>query len=145
MAALVGASFVAVSAYYMHRKTLTQLLEFAKTVERERERDDSSDGGGSSPQNLKKSRSHGQRKGSNGHYNKRGSASLPDVTAISGGGIDGEEKRNGQVLYVEGIPAGLPRLHTLLEGMIMPDFSPESIFKARLEFDSSDNLIYNNP
>ncbi|KAH8505955.1 hypothetical protein H0E87_012969 [Populus deltoides] len=116
MAALVGASFVAVSAYYMHRKTLTQLLEFAKTVERERERDDSSDGGGSSPQNLKKSRSHGQRKGSNGHYNKRGSASLPDVTAISGGGIDGEEKRNGQVLYVEGIPAGLPRLHTLLEG-----------------------------
>ncbi|KAI5584571.1 hypothetical protein POPTR_006G102000v4 [Populus trichocarpa] len=116
MAALVGASFVAVSAYYMHRKTLTQLLEFAKTVERERERDDNSDGGGSSPQNLKKSRSHGRRKGSNGHYNKRGSASLPDVTAISGGGIDGEEKRNGQVLYVEGIPAGLPRLHTLLEG-----------------------------
>ncbi|KAJ6913313.1 myoadenylate deaminase [Populus alba x Populus x berolinensis] len=116
MAALVGASFVAVSAYYMHRKTLTQLLEFAKTVERERERDDNSDGGGSSPQNLKKRRSQGRRKGSNGHYNKRGSASLPDVTAISGGGIDGEEKRNGQVLYVEGIPAGLPRLHTLLEG-----------------------------
>ncbi|KAL3585781.1 hypothetical protein D5086_012648 [Populus alba] len=116
MAALVGASFVAVSAYYMHRKTLTQLLEFAKTVERERERDDNSDGGGSSPQNLKKRRSQGRRKGSNGHYNKRGSASLPDVTAISSGGIDGEEKRNGQVLYVEGIPAGLPRLHTLLEG-----------------------------
>ncbi|XP_011019090.1 PREDICTED: AMP deaminase-like isoform X2 [Populus euphratica] len=116
MAALVGASFVAVSAYYMHRKTLTQLLEFAKTVERERERDDNSDGGGSSPQNLKKRRSHGRRKGSNGHYNKRGSASLPDVTAISGGGIDGEEKRNGQVLHVEGIPAGLPRLHSLLEG-----------------------------
>ncbi|XP_061963749.1 AMP deaminase-like isoform X2 [Populus nigra] len=116
MAALVGASFVAVSAYYMHRKTLTQLLEFAKTVERERERDDNSDGGGSSPQNLKKRRSHGRRKGSNGHYDTRGSASLPDVTAISGGGIDGEEKRNGQVLYVEGIPAGLPRLHTLLEG-----------------------------
>ncbi|THF95627.1 hypothetical protein TEA_015237 [Camellia sinensis var. sinensis] len=35
MAALVGASFVAVSAYYMHRKTLNQLLEFAKSVERE--------------------------------------------------------------------------------------------------------------
>jgi AMP deaminase len=31
---------VAVSAYFMHRKTLTQLLEFAKTVERERERED---------------------------------------------------------------------------------------------------------
>ncbi|XP_071738478.1 probable AMP deaminase [Rutidosis leptorrhynchoides] len=37
MAALFGASFVAVSAYYMHRKTLNQLLEFAKTVEKERE------------------------------------------------------------------------------------------------------------
>ncbi|KAJ6778113.1 AMP DEAMINASE [Salix koriyanagi] len=121
MAALVGASFVAVSAYYMHRKTLNQLLEFAKTVERERERDDDSDGGGgvgvgSSPQHWKKRRSHGRRKGSNGYYNKRGSASLPDVTAISGGGIDGEEKRNGQVVYVGGIPAGLPRLHNLPEG-----------------------------
>uniref|UniRef100_A0A6N2KLA0 AMP deaminase n=2 Tax=Salix viminalis TaxID=40686 RepID=A0A6N2KLA0_SALVM len=121
MAALVGASFVAVSAYYMHRKTLNQLLEFAKTVERERERDDGSDGGGgvgggSSPQHWKKRRSHGRRKGSNGYYNKRGSASLPDVTAISGGGIDGEEKRNGQVVYVGGIPAGLPRLHNLPEG-----------------------------
>ncbi|KAG5253389.1 AMP deaminase [Salix suchowensis] len=121
MAALVGASFVAVSAYYMHRKTLNQLLEFAKTVERERERDEDSDGGGgvgvgSSPQHWKKRRSHGRRKGSNGYYNKRGSASLPDVTAISGGGIDGEEKRNGQVVYVGGIPAGLPRLHNLPEG-----------------------------
>lgn len=35
MAALVGASFVAVSAYYMHRKTLDQLLEFAKTFEKD--------------------------------------------------------------------------------------------------------------
>ena len=35
MAALVGASFVAVSAYYMHRKTLNQLLEFAKTLEKD--------------------------------------------------------------------------------------------------------------
>ncbi|CAK7343874.1 unnamed protein product [Dovyalis caffra] len=117
MAALVGASCVAVSAYYMHRKTLTQLLEFAKTVEREREREDDSDGGGgSSPQHLKKRRSHGRREGSKGYYNKRGSASLPDVTAISGGGIDGEEKRNGQVVYVEGIPTGLPRLQTLPKG-----------------------------
>ncbi|KAL6987638.1 AMP deaminase [Sarracenia purpurea var. burkii] len=39
MAALVGASFVAVSAYYMHRKTLNQLLEFTKAMERERERE----------------------------------------------------------------------------------------------------------
>ncbi|XP_057415177.1 AMP deaminase-like isoform X2 [Lotus japonicus] len=39
---------------------------------------------------------------------------LPDVTTIDGG-LDGEEKRNG-LMHVEGIPAGLPRLHTLREG-----------------------------
>ncbi|KAL6142297.1 hypothetical protein ACLB2K_060580 [Fragaria x ananassa] len=106
MAALVGASLVAVSAYYMHRKTLTQLLEFAKTVEREREREENSDGGGAdSPQQMRKRR--GQRRKGGGYY-RRGSGSLPDVTAISGG-VDG----NGMV---DGIPAGLPRLHTLPEG-----------------------------
>ncbi|KAL6138898.1 hypothetical protein ACLB2K_064177 [Fragaria x ananassa] len=106
MAALVGASLVAVSAYYMHRKTLTQLLEFAKTVEREREREENSDGGGAdSPQQMRKRR--GQRRKSGGYY-RRGSGSLPDVTAISGG-VDG----NGMV---DGIPAGLPRLHTHPEG-----------------------------
>lgn len=124
MAALLGASLVAVSAYYMHRKTLTQLLEFAKTVERERERERDDNSDGDSPQHLKKRRSHGRRKG-NGYY-RRGSASLPDVSAISGGGggVDGMEKRNGP-LHVDGIPPGLPRLHTLPEGMDMSDLSPE--------------------
>lgn len=116
MAALVGASFVAVSAYYMHRKTLSQLLEFAKAVERDREREEEEDepGRGDSPQHYKKyaekRRNHGRRK-SNGYY-RRVSASLPDVTVISGG-PDGEEKRNGSL---DLIPAGLPRLHTLPEG-----------------------------
>ncbi|CAK9172025.1 unnamed protein product, partial [Ilex paraguariensis] len=116
MAALVGASFVAVSAYYMHRKTLNQLLEFAKTMERERERDDAA-AEDDSPQHFKKGvaaaekrRNHSRRK-ANGYY-KRASASLPDVTAIS---ADVEERRNGPV-HVDGIPAGLPRLHTLPEG-----------------------------
>ncbi|XP_038882173.1 AMP deaminase [Benincasa hispida] len=111
MAALIGASVVAVSAYYMHRKTLTQLLEFAKTVERERERDDSLEV--ESPRHSKKQRGNHVRRKGNG-YNRRGSSSLPDVTAISGG-ADGDEKRNGQVL-LDVIPAGLPRLHTLPEG-----------------------------
>lgn len=125
MAALVGASVVAVSAYYMHRKTLNQLLEFAKTIERERERDDLvEDGGvgGDSPPHSKryagveKRRSHSRRKGS-GYY-RRGSASLPDVTAISSAMTDvvSEEKRNVPV-RVDSIPAGLPRLHALPEGM----------------------------
>lgn len=112
MAALVGASFVAVSAYYMHRKTLNQLLEFAKTIERERE-----DFEDDSPQHLKKyaaadkRRNHARRKGSNGYY-RRASTSLPDVTTISGAG-----DTNGH-LHVDGIPLGLPRLHTLPEGTI---------------------------
>lgn len=122
MAALIGASVVAVSAYYMHRKTLTQLLEFAKTVdrerEREREREDSLEV--ESPRHSKKQRNHVRRKGSG--YNRRASASLPDVTSISVG-IDGEEKRNGLVL-LDVIPAGLPRLHTLREGMDSIDFLP---------------------
>lgn len=113
MAALVGASVVAVSAYYMHRKTLNQLLEFAKTMERDRE--DAEEDGADSPQLLKKygslerRRSYARRKG-NGYY-RRASASLPDVTVISGSaGVE-----------VDSIPVGLPRLHTLPEGMHTSD------------------------
>ncbi|KAL4606266.1 hypothetical protein ACB092_09G089900 [Castanea dentata] len=128
MAALVGASVVAVSAYYMHRKTLTQLLEFAKTVERDR--DDNSDlDSPQATQHLKKRRSHARRKVNGYGYYRRGSASFPDVTAISGGpgrgggggggggtGIDGEDRRSNGPIHVDGIPVGLPRLHTLPEG-----------------------------
>ncbi|XP_024962270.1 AMP deaminase-like isoform X2 [Cynara cardunculus var. scolymus] len=110
MAALVGASFVAVSAYYMHRKTLNQLLEFAKTVEKERE-----EGEDDLLQHYRKSvhpsvekplqrRNQGGRR--NGFY-RRASSSLPDVTSISGGGGAHDE---------DAIPPGLPRLHTLPEG-----------------------------
>ncbi|XP_048319667.2 AMP deaminase isoform X2 [Ziziphus jujuba] len=139
MAALVGASFVAVSAYYMHRKTLTQLLEFAKTVERERDdiNKNNSDGA-DTPQHLKKRRSYARRKGN--EYYRRGSASLPDVTVISGG-IDGDERRNGQVV-LDGIPPGLPRLHTLPEGstkrtgnLIRPT-SPKSPVASASAFES---------
>ncbi|KAF5940980.1 hypothetical protein HYC85_022147 [Camellia sinensis] len=117
MAALVGASFVAVSAYYMHRKTLNQLLEFAKSVERERDRDDAEDDH-DSPQHSKKyaekRRSHGGRRKGNGYY-RRSSTSLPDVMTIRGDVDGGDERRNGPV-PIDGIPAGLPRLHTLPEG-----------------------------
>ncbi|XP_052175003.1 AMP deaminase-like [Diospyros lotus] len=122
MAALVGASFVAVSAYYMHRKTLAQLLEFAKTVERERDRDrDAAEdelGRGDSPQHPRKytdkrrGQGGGRRKG-NGYY-RRSSASMPDVVAVSGE-VDGGEGRNSPVL-VEAVPDGLPRLRSLSEG-----------------------------
>lgn len=115
MAALVGASFVAVSAYYMHRKTLTQLLEFAKSVERER--DDNSDGG--PPQHGKRHAPRRGRRKVSGYY-RLGSSSLPDVTRHVDG-IDGEATANGPV-HLDEIPAGLPRLHTLTEGITLPDF-----------------------
>ncbi|XP_058208924.1 AMP deaminase isoform X1 [Rhododendron vialii] len=123
MAALVGASFVAVSAYFMHRKTLNQLLEFAKAVERDRERGDDAEEGADSPRYFRKfaekrgGRGHGRRK-ANGGY-RRASASLPDVVGISGGNVDGgggDERRLNGPVHVDAIPAGLPRLHTLPEG-----------------------------
>ena len=127
VAALIGASVVAVSAYYMHRKTLTQLLEFAKTVERDRERDDNNFDA-ESPRHSKKQRGNYVRRKGTG-YNRRASASLPDVTAISGG-ADGDDKRNGQVL-LDVIPAGLPRLHTLPEGMDSMDICFECLKTIR--------------
>ncbi|XP_073272717.1 AMP deaminase-like isoform X2 [Primulina huaijiensis] len=115
MAALVGASFVAVSAYYMHRKTLNHLLEFAKALEKDKEEVDE---GGDAVEHVKKHypsrRSYGRRKANGGSY-RRGSASLPDVSAFSGDGGEVEEKRNGPV-HIDYIPPGLPRLHTLPEG-----------------------------
>ncbi|KAJ4970954.1 hypothetical protein NE237_004053 [Protea cynaroides] len=121
MAALVGASFVAVSAYYMHRRTLSQLLEFAKAVEREPgDGDEEEMERGDSPQHFRKygekRRSHGRRKGAG--Y-RRTSASLPDVTMIASAVADGEERRNGPFSIDDrnlSIPAGLPRLRTLPEG-----------------------------
>ncbi|KAG8377040.1 hypothetical protein BUALT_Bualt09G0126700 [Buddleja alternifolia] len=149
MAALVGASVVAVSAYYMHRKTLNQLLEFAKGLERDR--DDVSaaeEGGGDATEHLKKYPSR-RRKKENGGYYRQGSASLPDVSAFSGGGGGGvelEKKRNGPV-RVDSIPSGLPRLHTLSEGHLIRPFSPKSPVASASAFESvegsddEDNMI----
>ncbi|KAJ1381203.1 Metal-dependent hydrolase [Sesbania bispinosa] len=108
MAALVGASAVAISAYFMHRRTLAQLLEFARAVDCADDEDDLVSAA-DEPNHLRK-RGRTRRKG-NGYY-RRGSASLPDVMAISGGG--GEEKPNGLVT-VQGIPAGLPQVHAFHE------------------------------
>ncbi|KAL9242593.1 hypothetical protein vseg_016579 [Gypsophila vaccaria] len=115
MAALVGASFVAISAYYMHRKTLSQLLDFAKSLETDRDRgeaDVDDDDGVVSARQLRR-----RRRRSVGPY-RRGASSLNDVAAVGGGGgADGEaeEKRSGG-FPVDGIPVGLPRLRTLSEG-----------------------------
>ncbi|KAH6798240.1 AMP deaminase [Perilla frutescens var. hirtella] len=137
MAALFGASFVAVSAYYMHRKTLNQLLEFAKAIERERDDFAAEEGAGDAAEQLKRYPSRRRRK-ANGGYNRRGSASLPDVTTFSGGGGgvgEAEEKRNGPV-HVDSIPVGLPRLHTLPEGHLIRPTSPKSPVASASAFES---------
>jgi AMP deaminase len=127
MAALVGASLAAASAYYMHRKTLNQLLDFAR---------DRSSNHVPPRQRRRKQRSK-----------RAGSMSLPDIAAVAD--VDGEEEENeeeeeevewgrgpiGQVANGGlAIPPGLPRLHVSREGIdychygspqFFSDFSPE--------------------
>lgn len=132
MAALVGASFVAVSAYFMHRKTLTQLLEFTKAVERERGRDGAGEDAGDRPDSSDRRRSHQhhrRRTSSAAGYYRGASASLPDVSSMAAAAAEKEERQPNGPLSSEdrnlSIPAGLPRLQTLPEGMNLSDFSPE--------------------
>lgn len=153
MAALVGASFVAVSAYYMHRKTLTQLLEFARAVEMERERDRggvagaggvAEEGGGEKDgEGARRQRAPGQcrRKGTGYYRRSSGSLSLPDVKAAAE--VDGEEENakaegNGLLSGVAFedhrnllVLPGLPRLHTVPEGTISYN---RSLFLCELQF-----------
>ncbi|XP_020086432.1 probable AMP deaminase isoform X1 [Ananas comosus] len=139
MAALVGATFAAASAYYMHRKTLTQLLDFARAIERERER-----GGGGDEKRSPRRRSAEQhqptdRRSAPRYYRRGGvgvgvgvgSISLPDVLAAAAaadGEDDEEEEEEERRTVVNAIfsaeedyrdlliPPGLPRLHTVPEG-----------------------------
>ncbi|KAI3932314.1 hypothetical protein MKW98_025034 [Papaver atlanticum] len=127
MAALVGASFVAVSAYYMHRKTLNQLLEFAKSVEKDRENgvtDDEEDEKNvlenekrfnNNNKKYVEKRKNRRKGGGNGYY-RRVSNSLPDVTKINGGG-DEKLVNGGRLDMIDDrIPPGLSRLRKLPEG-----------------------------
>lgn len=107
---------MAVSAYFMNRRTLSQLMELAKAIERGDDFAAEDIAGDAAEQQLKRYPSRRRRKGNAG-TNRRGSASLPDVTTFSGG-VEAEERRNGLV-HVDSIPAGLPRLHTLPEGTRM--------------------------
>ncbi|KAJ6847056.1 AMP deaminase-like [Iris pallida] len=101
LAALVGASFVAVSGYYVHRKTLAQLIEFARVVE-------------SSNKNKDQQQQQQQQRRRKERHSSRGSASLPDFAAASETAEDGgEEAVQAKGLFADlPIPPGLPRLHT---------------------------------
>ncbi|CAN8287308.1 unnamed protein product [Cochlearia groenlandica] len=110
LAALFGASFVAVSGFYMHFKALNLVLE------RGREKKDNTEEGDSPRNQSQKRRSHVRKKLIDQHG--RSPASIPDATPFTGvidGGGGGGGGSNGQI-YVGEIPPGLPRLHTPSEG-----------------------------
>ncbi|CAL9069920.1 unnamed protein product [Musa banksii] len=128
VAALVGASFVAVSAYYVHRKTLGQLLEFARAVEKERGRDRRGDDDDEPKRGLLRRGRYGYRRSGSGSDRRGwGSASLPDVmvaTALDGEEVEEEEEEEEEAAAAEldprgfPIPVGLPRLQTVPEGNV---------------------------
>lgn len=126
MAALVGASFVAVSAYYVHRKTLTQLLEFARAVERERDRD-RRDGDESCDDRKKNQGKRSLEKKKGAGHTRSGLAPLPDVMTAAEADREEEEEEvdrfpvNGQLADLGTIPPGLPRLQTVVEGNYVLD------------------------
>ncbi|KAF6147006.1 hypothetical protein GIB67_036725 [Kingdonia uniflora] len=112
MAALLGASFVAVLDYYMHRKTLTQLLDFTKAIDRDRDRERETIEDGEHKKVFEKRRNQGGRR-----KTRRGLSSLPDGVAV----IESTAKRNGNVVVENdqglSIPVGLPSLQTRNEGL----------------------------
>ncbi|KAK9127442.1 hypothetical protein Syun_016239 [Stephania yunnanensis] len=126
MAALVGASFVAVSAYYVHRKTLRELLEFAKAVERQREGHDGGEEAdsaraGDSPQHHFRRSAEKKRNHSRRHRRASASASAPDVVAMAATSTVGDAAGDDRNFP---IPAGLPRLQTLREGQSVGRIAP---------------------
>lgn len=120
MATLVGASVVAASAYYVHKRTVDQLLEFKRRIDEERQDE---------PEHrvAKKRPPRYQTKTCG-----RNSSSMPDFTAARGlefhndelrknwytyeGGIRVVDHRRGSFANLMTIPSGLPRLQTRREG-----------------------------
>ncbi|KAF5179417.1 Amp deaminase, partial [Thalictrum thalictroides] len=120
MAALVGASFVAVSAYYMHKKTLTQLLDLAKTIEQQRQRRERH----TEEEVVEVEKDYinnyiQNRRRNNGERRQHSiSNSFPDVRSIAN--FEHKEDMNLP------IPVGLPPLRKFPEGQ---SFSRASSFK----------------
>lgn len=118
MAALAGASFVAVSTYYMHQKTVIEFLGFINTLGRVKLRE-AAGPETCSPPRQRRRRSSGRRK----LRELRRTVSSPPV--VDARDIDDGAGRPKSSDRVEGIPIRNSKLHTLSEGMAMSDFSPE--------------------
>ncbi|EPS71873.1 hypothetical protein M569_02896 [Genlisea aurea] len=122
MAALVGASLAAVSAFYMHGQTVDQILDLAKAMDRNRLDSTAFEDAGGGEIDDSKQRNSSRRRGRKGNRKRggRGSASPPAISGPSGGGAE-EEKSSLPVLEM---PIALPRHHKLPEGAPISDFSP---------------------
>ncbi|KAL3717026.1 hypothetical protein ACJRO7_008583 [Eucalyptus globulus] len=118
MAALAGASVVAVSTYYMHQKTVIEFLGFINTVGREKYKEVAGSETGL-PARPKRRRSNGRRKLKE---LRRTMSSPPIVDAHEIDHRVGKPKSSDRV---EGIPIKNSKLHAFSEVMAMSDFSPE--------------------
>ncbi|KAI0519266.1 hypothetical protein KFK09_006708 [Dendrobium nobile] len=124
MAALAGASVAAFSSYYLHRRALAQLLEFALAVERRRGGcDTDSSSGGVRQLNLRKEKQRrsveipGRRRRK--VAGKRGS--------VGEGGSGAVDEKDGDTVRKE---RGLSRIESLPGGTYesahaLSDFSPD--------------------
>ncbi|KAF8032039.1 hypothetical protein BT93_D1059 [Corymbia citriodora subsp. variegata] len=118
IAALAGASLVAVSTYYMHQKTVIEFLDFINTSGRVKLKEVAGPETCSRPR-PKRRRSNSRRKLKE---MRRTMSSPPVVDACE---IDDGARKSKGSDRVEGIPIMNSKLHALSEGMAMSDFSPE--------------------
>ena len=121
MAALVRASVVAASPYYVHRRTVNQLLELKHRIEEEQKAE--------SEHKKRRRRHHSKNYGQN-------SSSMPEFAAVRGllesntaehqkklssceGGNGIVDQRRGSSTNLTMIPSGLPRVQMQREGTFL--------------------------
>ncbi|XP_078159904.1 putative AMP deaminase isoform X3 [Carex rostrata] len=97
MAALLGASFAAISAYYMHHKTLSQLIEFTQSIDRKKDK--------------KKRRDRSYQR-----LTKGSSGTGDDTDEEVEGGLLEEDVAALRAQY---LPSSLPRLNLIHPGLII--------------------------
>uniref|UniRef100_A0A0C9S924 AMP deaminase n=1 Tax=Wollemia nobilis TaxID=56998 RepID=A0A0C9S924_9CONI len=142
MAALVGATVVAASAYYMHKRTLDQLLEYRRRIDGEETEEE--EGEGEPARGKRRRRQNGRKLGREAARYSRFSSSMPDFATVEGGGLEyyygngennnnedevnrykkwsnysineAENERRGSYGNLTMIPSGLPSLETRRDG-----------------------------
>ncbi|GLJ38699.1 hypothetical protein SUGI_0788790 [Cryptomeria japonica] len=128
MAALVGATVVAASAYYMHKRALEQLLEFQRRSQGENLEDNEED-----EEAVAQSKRRGHHNSRRRSASDRTFGSMPNIPNAAAEGLEcygqsekklnhsnnyngGAEFRRGSFGNLTTIPSGLPRLQTRRDG-----------------------------